>query len=70
MTDPLPAEPQEPELHISHRALSIARAIDRLAPGHVYHLEIQKPDTLALEWRVEIIREERIQTMNLTYLPE
>lgn len=60
----------DPPADVSARALSIARAIDRLAPGHIYNLEISKPDTLALDWRVEIVREERIQVLKLSYLPE
>jgi hypothetical protein len=55
---------------VSDRALSIARAVDRLPAGHVYHLEIQKPDLPAMPWMVEIVREDRIQVLKLTYHPE
>lgn len=58
------------KISVSHRALAIARAVDRLAPGFTYDLEIVKPDMPALEWRVEIVRQEKIQTLNLTYAPE
>jgi len=55
---------------VSERALSIARAVDRLPPGYVYHLEIAKPDLPALPWHVEIAREERLSVFRLTYHPE
>jgi hypothetical protein len=55
---------------VSDRALSIARAVDRLPAGYVYHLEIQKPDLPAMPWMVEIVREDRIQVLKLTYHPE
>jgi hypothetical protein len=55
---------------VSDRALSIARAVDRLPAGYVYHLEIQKPDIPAMPWMVEIVREDRIQSLRLTYHPE
>lgn len=55
---------------VSERALSIARAVDRLPPGYVYHLEIKKPDMPAMPWMVEIVREDRIQVLRLTYHPE
>jgi hypothetical protein len=55
---------------VSDRALSIARAVDRLPAGYVYHLEIQKPDLPAMPWMVEIVREDRIQSLRLTYHPE
>jgi hypothetical protein len=55
---------------VSDRALSIARAVDRLPAGYIYHLEIQKPDIPAMPWMVEIVREDRIQVLKLTYHPE
>lgn len=55
---------------VSQRALSIAMAIDRLPVGYEYNLHIEKPEIRALEWRVEIVREERLQIMRLTYRPE
>lgn len=55
---------------VSDRALSIARAVDRLPPGYVYHLEIEKPDIPAMPWLIEIVREDRIQVLKLTYHPE
>lgn len=55
---------------VSHRALSIALAIDRLPAGYEYNLHIAKPEMRALEWQVEIVREERLQTMKLMYRPE
>jgi hypothetical protein len=60
----------ETDAGVSRMALSVARAVDRLPAGYTYHVEIVKPEMQSLGWRVEIVRDERIQTLNLRYNPE
>ena len=49
---------------LSARAISIARAIDRLPPG-VYTIELSKFELKAREWEARINRIEQVQTMRV-----
>lgn len=57
-----PAISSSPDLGVSRRALSIARAIDRLPPG-VYLVRVEKPALAALDWPVDIDRVESVQRL-------
>ena len=53
------------DLGVSQRALSLARAIDRLVPGE-YYIDIIKPTLETKAWFVEIVKTETVQILNLT----
>ena len=55
---------------LSARVVQLARMIDRLPPGD-YDISLQKQDLSAQDWRVEIVRTEKISSVNLSkYNPE
>lgn len=47
------------DVGVSPRALSLARAVDRL-PSGTYNLVIQIPEVRAAPWELEVIRTEHI----------
>lgn len=49
---PLPIDDQH-KTDVSKSALSVARRIDRLAPG-TYTITIRKPESTAERWQIEI----------------
>lgn len=55
---------------VSARVQTLMRRIDRLPPG-MYELTIVKPETRAADWRIDIVRLERIETLHISkYQPE
>lgn len=58
---------------ISERAHSLAREIDRLPVGFTYTIQLVKNELEAVDWKVEIVRNEFLRRMSLRnkdYLPE
>lgn len=53
--------PPAPVADLSRQVVSLARDLDRLPDGYTYLVTINKPDTKALGWRIEIVREEFIK---------
>lgn len=57
------SEPAKPITDLSARAVSLAREIDRLPPGGYYVILLKKPTLKALDWTVDIARQEPIRKM-------
>lgn len=53
-----------PVLDISHRALQMARMVDRLSPG-TYRILVVKDEMDAKDWRIEVCREEVLKRISL-----
>lgn len=68
-SNPAPAMPK-PITDLSPRVVELARKIDRLPPGS-YEIEIIKGEVRAQDWKVEIVRTEKIETFTASkYHPE
>lgn len=65
------AESVLPELQdVSARVKELVRRIDRL-PAGTYELTFTKQDVRAMDWRVDVVRVERIESFSLSkYQPE
>lgn len=63
----------KPVHNLSPRVVQLAHIIDRLPPG-TYEISLSKQDLSAQAWSVEIVRTEKISTVNLSkagaYQPE
>jgi len=69
-TQPTPNQPIEPPRDLSPRVVQLARMLDRLPPGN-YEISLSKQVLRAQDWNVEIVRTEKIATVNLPkYNPE
>ena len=63
-------QPPKPATDLSPRVVQLARMLDRLPPGN-YEISLQKQDLRAQDWNVEIVRTEKIATVQLQkYNPE
>ena len=49
---------------LSPRVVQLARMLDRLPPGN-YEISLQKQELRAQDWNVEIVRTEKIATVQL-----
>lgn len=68
--NPTPSPSPRPVTDLSPRVVQLARMLDRLPPGN-YEISLSKQDLRAQDWSVEIVRTEKIATVNLTkYNPE
>jgi len=56
---------------VSHRAMTLARIVDRLSPGS-YNIEVVKDHIESVDWKVTVTREEMVQRVSLAkgYNPE
>jgi hypothetical protein len=63
-TNPTP-QPSQPSSDLSPRVVQLARMIERLPPG-TYEISLQKQELSAQAWNVEIVRTERISSVNLS----
>jgi hypothetical protein len=59
-TNQPPPQPQD----ISARVQELARIIDRLPPGK-FEITIEKPEVRAADWRVDVVRLEKLQHITL-----
>jgi hypothetical protein len=67
---PTPLPSPKPVTDLSPRVVQLARMLDRLPPG-TYEISLSKQDLRAQDWNVEIVRTEKIVTVNLPrYNPE
>jgi hypothetical protein len=57
-----------PPADLSPRVVQLARMIERLPPGS-YDISIQKQDLRAQDWKVEIVRTEKIASVDLSRRP-
>lgn len=58
-------QPAEPAKDLSPRVVQLARMIERLPPG-TYEISLQKQELRTQDWNVEIVRTERISSVNLS----
>lgn len=67
---PPPINPQQPPQpsDLSPRVVQLARMIDRLPPGN-YDISLVKQDLRAQDWKVEIVRTEKIAEVDLSRRP-
>ena len=69
-TNPPTPQPSKPVTDLSPRVVQLARMLDRLPPGN-YEISLSKQEMRAQDWNVEIVRTERIATVQLPkYNPE
>ena len=54
-----------PVTDLSPRVVQLARMIDNL-PSGVFEITIQKGEVRAQDWKVEIVRTEKISSVNLS----
>ena len=55
----------QPPSDLSPRVVQLARMIERLPPGN-YEISLQKQELRAQDWNIEIVRTEKISTVNLS----
>jgi len=64
-------KPKPRTVDVSHRAMTLARIVDRLSPGS-YNIEVVKDHIDSVDWKVTVTREEMVQRVSLAkgYNPE